>query len=195
MGDTEIDGGDTFEIEKHVHAINMGEASDCVIKIRWFVDCFSKVVRKTKVDVAKEYRKLIHFMKRMVLKIGSYGPIAYAGEEAVFKMMVYPTCTAWGRCLHRKKTGKSKDLQQIEERCVKVEKSVEDHKIPLKEMIQLADPMEEKTEEKWKHVKNFIKCFWAHTSKAHEESAAAARILRFLEVDEATNLTLINAAT
>ena len=57
--------------------------------------------------------------------------------------------------------------------------------------------MEEETEEKWKHVRDLIKRFWAHTSKAHEESAAVASILRILadEVDEVMYLTLINAGT
>ena len=45
--------------------------------------------------MVKEYRKLIHFMKEMVLKIGSYGPIEHADEEAVFKMIGDPMCTAW----------------------------------------------------------------------------------------------------
>ena len=122
-----------------MHAINLQEAGDYVIQIRQFVECFSKVIRKAKVDVAKEYRKLIHFMKEMVLKIRSYGPIEHADEEAVFRMIVDPTCTAWRRSLHRVKTGNSKDLQQIKERRVRVQKSVEDHEIPPKEeLIQMA---------------------------------------------------------
>ena len=75
---------------------------------------------------------------------------------------------------------------------------VEECEIPPKEeMIQIAGPMEEETEEKRKHVRDLIKRFWAHTSKAHEESAAAASILRILtdEVDEVMYLTLINAGT
>ena len=57
--------------------------------------------------------------------------------------------------------------------------------------------MEEESEEKWKHVKDLIKRFWAHTAKAHEESVVVASILRLLadEVDEAMYLTLINAGT
>ena len=111
-----MDEEDTFKVEKHVHMINLQEASDYVVDIRRFVSCFRKVVRKSKVDVPREYRKLIHFMREMVLKIGSYSPVEYADEEAVFKTIVDPTCTAWRRALHSAKTGNSKDLQRIEER-------------------------------------------------------------------------------
>ena len=124
MEDADIDEEDTFEIEKH--AINLQQAGDYVIEIRKFVECFSKVVRKVKVDVAKEYRKLIHFMKEMVLKIRSYGPIEHADEEAVFKTIVDPTCTEWRCTLHGAKIGNSKELQRIKDRRLKVEKLVED---------------------------------------------------------------------
>ena len=80
------------------------------------MDCFLKVIRKAKTDVAKEYRKLIHFMKEMVLKIGSYGPIEHANEEAVYKTIIDPTCTAWRQSLHGAKARSSKELQRIEER-------------------------------------------------------------------------------
>ena len=93
--DTYLDDEETFEIEKHVHAINLKEAGDYVVEIRCFVSCFAKVVRKVKTDIAREYRKRIHYMREMVLKIGCYGPIEHADEEAVFKTIVDPTCTAW----------------------------------------------------------------------------------------------------
>ena len=59
---TYLDDEETFEIEKHVHAINLQEAGDYVVEIRCFVSCFAKVVRKAKTDIAREYRKLIHYM-------------------------------------------------------------------------------------------------------------------------------------
>ena len=52
--DAELDEEDTFEIEKHVHAINLQEAGDYVVEIQHFVSCFGKVVRKSKVDVPRE---------------------------------------------------------------------------------------------------------------------------------------------
>ena len=60
--DAKLDEEETFEIEKHIHAINLKEAGDYVVIIRRYVECFGKVVRKAKGDVAREYRKLIHFM-------------------------------------------------------------------------------------------------------------------------------------
>ena len=68
--DAELDEEDTFDIEKHVHAINLQEAGDYVVEIHHFVTCFGKVVRKSRADVAHEYRKLKHYMHEMVLKIG-----------------------------------------------------------------------------------------------------------------------------
>ena len=60
--DTYLDDEETFEIEKHVHPINLQEAGDYVVEIRRFVSCFAKVVQKVKAHIAREYRKLIHYM-------------------------------------------------------------------------------------------------------------------------------------
>ena len=142
------------------------------------MECFGKVVRKAKRDVAREYRKLIHFMREMVLKIGAYGPVEHTHDEAVYRTIVDPTCTAWCRAMHGAKTGNSKDIQRVEEKCLKVQKSVEECEIPPKEeMIDIAGQMEERKAEDRKHVRDLIKRYWAHTSKAHEEAAAAAGIL------------------
>ena len=142
------------------------------------MECFGKVVRKVKRDVAREYRKLIHFMREMVLKIGAYGLVEHADEEAVYQTIVDPTCTAWRRVMHGAKTGNSKDIQRVEEKCLKVQKSVEELEIPPKEeMMDIAGQMEECTAEDRKHVRDLIKHYWVHTSKAHEEAAAAASIL------------------
>ena len=165
--DAELDEEDMFKIEKHVHAINLQEAANYVVEIQRFVSCFGKVVE-------------------------------HADEEAVFKTIVDPTCTAWRRALHDAKSGNSKDLQRIEERWIAVMKSTEERQILSKEeMIDLARPMQQSSEEQKKHVKDLIKRYWAHTSRAHEEAAAAASILRLLadEVDEAMYMALINAGT
>ena len=187
-----------FEIEKHVHAINLQEAGDYVVEIRRFVSCFAKVVWKAKTDIAREYRKLIHYMREMVLKIGCYGPIEHADEEAVFKTIVDLTCTAWQRVMHRAKTGNTKDLQWIEEMRIKIQKSTEDREIPPKEdMVEIAGEMENRTPEDRQHVKDLIKHYWAHTTRAHKEAAVAASILKLLadEVDETTYMALITAGT
>ena len=46
--DTYLDDEETFEIEKHMHAINLQEAGDYVVEIHCFVSCFAKVVQKAK---------------------------------------------------------------------------------------------------------------------------------------------------
>ena len=156
---------ETFEIEKHVHTINLQEAGAYVVEIRRFVSCFAKVVRKAKTDVAREYRKLIHYMREMVLSTGCYGPIEHADEEAVFKTILDPSCTAWRRAMHGAKTGNSKDLQRIEEKRVKVLKATEDREIPPeKDLADIAGTMENRTPEDRQHVKDMIKHYWAHTA-------------------------------
>ena len=109
-----------------------------------------------------------------------------------------PTCTAWRRALHGAKMGNYKDLQRIEERRINVMKLMEDHEISSKEeMMDLARPMEESLEEQKKHVKDLIKRYWVHTSRAHEEATAAASFLQLLadEVDMDTYTALINTGT
>ena len=196
--DVELDEEEMFEIEKHVHAINLQEASDYVVEIRHFVECFGKVFRKAKRDVAREYRKLIHFIREMVLKIGAYGLVEHADEEAIYRTIVNPMCMVWHRAMHGVKTGSSKAIQRVEEKHLKVQKLVEEHKIqPKQEMVDLAGLMEEHMAEHKQHVKDLIKCYWAHTAKAHEEASAAASILRLLadEVDEQTYVALLNVGT
>ena len=134
----------------------------------------------------------------MVLKIGCYRPIEHADEEAVFKTIVDPTCTAWRRAMHGAKTGNAKDLQWIEDMRIKIQKSTEDHEIlPKEDMVEIAGEMENRTLEDRQHVKDLIKRYWVHTTRAHKEAAAAASILRLLadEVDETTYMALIMAGT
>ena len=196
--DTYLDDKETFEIKKHVHAINLQEVGDYVVEICRFVSCFAKVVRKAKTDIAREYRKLIHYMREMVLKIGCYRSIEHADEEAVFETIVDPTCTAWRRAMHGAKTGNAKDLQRIEDMRIKIQKSTEDCEIPSKEeMVEIAGEMEKHMPEDRKHMKELIKRYWTHTTRAHEEAAVVDSILKLLadEVDEVTYMTLITAGT
>ena len=146
--DTYLDDEEMFEIEKHVHAINLQEAGDYMVEIRHFMSCFAKVMRKAKRDIIREYRKLIHYMRELVFKIGCYGPIEHADEEAIFKTIVDPSCTAWQRAMHGAKTGNTKDLQWIEEARIRAQKLTEDCEIPPKEdMLEIAGEMENRTPE------------------------------------------------
>ena len=101
----------------------------------------------------------------MVLKIGCYGPVEHADEETVFKTIADPTCTAWQRAMHGAKMGNAKDLQQIEDMRIKIQKSTEDGKIPPKEdMVEIAGKKENRMPEDRQHVKDLIKRYWAHTT-------------------------------
>ena len=40
--DTFLDDEEMFEIEKHVHTINLQEAGDYIVEICCFVNCFGK---------------------------------------------------------------------------------------------------------------------------------------------------------
>ena len=94
----------------------------------------------------------------MVLKIGSYSPVEHADEEAVFRMIVDPTFTAWRRVLYGAKTGNAKDIQRIEEKWISVFKTLEERKILSKEkMVEMAGEMEESSEERKKHVRDLTK--------------------------------------
>ena len=105
-------------------------------------------------------------MREMFLKIGCYGPIEHADEEAVFKSIIDPTCTAWQRAMHGAKTGNAKDLQWIEDMRLRVQKSTEGRKIlPKEEMVEIAGEMEKRTPEDRQHVKDLIKCYWTHKKK------------------------------
>ena len=114
--DQEIDDEDTFEVKKHVHAINFEEARDYLVAMNWYMETFSKIVRRGKEDVAREYKKLIKFVKLMIEKLGAYSPFEAADTEAVFEMMMDPQCVAWRRAQHGTKTGNSREILPVEEK-------------------------------------------------------------------------------
>ena len=94
--DEEIDDDeDTFEVEKHIHAVNFDEAGDYLVAMNRYMEAFSKIVHRGKDDIAREYKKLIRFVKLMVENLGAYSPIGAADMEAVFDMIVDPQCIAW----------------------------------------------------------------------------------------------------
>ena len=70
--------------------------------------------------------------------------------------------------MHGAKTGNSKDLQQIEEARIRIQKTVEDREIPLKDdMMEMAGEMENRMPENRQHIKDLIKCYWVHTARVH----------------------------
>ena len=114
--DQEMDDEDTFEVEKHVHALNFEEAGDYLVAMNRYMEAFSKIVRRGKENVAKEYKKLIKFVKPMIKKLEAYSPIEAVDTDAVFEMVVEPQCVAWRRAQHGTKTGNSKEILRVEEK-------------------------------------------------------------------------------
>ena len=70
--DQDIEDDDMFEVEKHIHAINIVEAGDYLVTMRRYMEAFERIVRRGKSDVPREYKKLIHFVKLMIVKLGVY---------------------------------------------------------------------------------------------------------------------------
>ena len=114
--DQDMDDEDTFEVEKHVHALNFEEAGDYLVSMNRYMEAFSKIVRQGKEDVAREYKRLIKFVKLMIEKLGAYSPIEAADVETVFETVVDPQRVAWRRAQHGMKIGNSKEILQVEEK-------------------------------------------------------------------------------
>ena len=174
--DQEIDDEDTFEVEKHVHALNFEEAGDYLIVMNRYMEAFSKIVRRGKEDVPREYKKLIKFVKLMVEKLGAYSPIEAADMEAVFEMVVDPQCVAWQRTQQGTKTGNSKKILRVEEKWWKVERSIEEREISPDEQVKMfADTMTVKSRTERADVIQMIKCYFGHVARAHEEAASGGK--------------------
>ena len=60
-----------------------------------YMEAFAKIVRRGKEDIAREYKKLIKFVKLMIEKLGAYSPIEAVDTDAVFDTIVDPQCIAW----------------------------------------------------------------------------------------------------
>ena len=93
--DQEMDDEDMFEVEKHVHAVNFDEAGNYLMAMNRYMEAFAKIVRRRKDDIAREYKKLIKFVKLMIEELGEYSPIEAVGMDVVFDTIVDPQCIAW----------------------------------------------------------------------------------------------------
>ena len=196
--DQEMEEEDTFEVEKHVHAVNFEEAGEYLVAMNRYMEAFAKIVRRGKEDTKREYKKLIKFVKLMVEKLGAYSPIESADTEAVFETIVDPQCIAWRRVLHGTKTGNSKEIQRVEERRWKIERMDEERQIdPEEEVKTFADTMQIKSKSGRADVIQMIKRYFGHVAKAHEEAGCAARMAQLLidEVDENTWLQIVANGT
>ena len=196
--DQEMDEEDTFEVEKHMHAVNFEEAGEYLVVMNRYMEAFTKIVRWGKDDTKREYKKLIKFVKLMVEKLGAYSPIEAADTDAVFETIIDPQCVAWRRALHGTKTGNSKEIQRVEEKRWKVERMDEEREIdPEAEVKMFADTMQVKSKSGRADVIQMIKRYFGHVAKAHEEAGCAARMAQLLvdEVDENTWLQIVSNST
>ena len=98
--DQDIEDDNTFEVEKHIHAINIVEAGDYLVAMRRYMEAFERIIHRGKSDVPREYKKLIHFVKLMIDKLGAYSLNKAGDVDAVYDMIVDPQCVAWWRALH-----------------------------------------------------------------------------------------------
>ena len=196
--DQEIEDEDTFEVEKHVHNLNFEEAGDYLVSMNRYMEAFSKIVRRGKEDVAREYKKLIKFVKLMIEKLGAYSPNEAADMEAVFEMVVDPQCVAWRRAQHGTKTGNSKEILRVEEKRWKVERLIEEHEISPDEQVKtFAETMTVKSKTERADVVRLIKRYFGHVAKVHEETAAVAKIAQELvdEIDKNSWLQIVSNGT
>ena len=79
---------------------------------------------------------MICFVKLMVEKLGDYSPIEAADIEAVHETIIDPQCVAWRCALHGTKTGNSKEIMRDEEKCWKVERTIEERELMGEEEVQ-----------------------------------------------------------
>ena len=134
----------------------------------------------------------------MIEKLGAYSPIAATDTKAVFETVVDPQCVAWWTAQHGTKTGNSKEILQVKEKCWKVERSIEEPEISPEEQVKtFADMMTVKSKTERVNVIHMIKRYFGHMAKAHEEVASAARIAQELvdEVDENLWLQIVSNGT
>ena len=128
-----------------MHTVNFDEAGDYLMALNQYMEAFAKIIRRGKDDMAREYKKLIKFVKLMIEELGAYSPIEAADTDVVFDTIVDPQCIAWRRALHGTKTGNSKEILRVEEKRWKVERSIAEREIsPEEEVKTFADTMQVK---------------------------------------------------
>ena len=163
-----------------------------------YMEAFTKIVRRGKEDMAREYKKLIKFVKLMIEELGAHSPIEAADTDAVFDTIIDPQCIAWRGALHGTKTGNSKGILRVEEKRWKVEKSIEEREISPDEQVQtFADTIKVKSKTDRAEVVRMVKHYFGHVARAHEEAALAARIAQELvdKVDENSWLQIVSNGT
>ena len=105
--------GDTFQVEKHSHALN---------------------------NMEQHYKTFVLILKDAVEKMGSYAPIEGCKDmDVVVKMVIDVKCMAWKKAMQGVKMGSSKMIMKIEEKKEGVIQAIEDRDVPM-EPEQMVDP-------------------------------------------------------
>ena len=189
---------DTFQVEKHLHALNFAEVGEFVVWVHGELQELQRRVRKGK-DMEEHYKTFVINLKDGIVQVGSYAPIEVADVEGVMKTMVDPSCMAWKKLMQGVKTGDSKSIMRTEEKRAAIIRMIEDRDIPLEDDTEVVDleQMKNTMKEEKMEVKRMLWKFWTHVSKAHEEAACAAGELARLSMvlDEDDYFKVVQAGT
>ena len=183
------DEEETFQVQKHSHALNFLEAGEFVVWVRGELQELQRAVCKGK-DMDTHNKTSVTILKDAIVKMGSWGPIAGADMDAVVKTVIDVNCMAWKKAMQGVKTGNSKTIMKIEEKREGMIRVIEDRDILMEDDTEVVDPnkIEGKSEEEKKEIKRMLRKFWGHVEKAHEEVACAAgelsRLSMVLEPDD-----------
>ena len=151
------DEEETFQVQKHSHALNFSEAGEIVVWVRGKLQELQRAVRKGK-DMDVHYKTFVTILKDAIVKMGSWGPIAAADVDAIVKTVIDVNCTAWKKAMQGIKTGNSETIMKIEEKREGMIRVIEDRDIPMEDDMAVvdADKIEGKTEEEKKEIKRML---------------------------------------
>ena len=151
------DEEETFQVQKHSHALNFSEAGEFVVWVRGELQELQRAVRKGK-DMDVHYKTFVTILKDAIVKMGSWGPIAGADVDAIVKTVIDVNCTAWKKAMQGVKTGNSETIMKIEEKREGMIRVIEDRDIPMEDDMAVVDgdKIEGKTEEEKKEIKRML---------------------------------------
>ena len=148
---------DTFQVEKHLHALNFAEAGEFVVWVHGELREMQRKVRKGK-DMEEHYKTFVINLKDGIVQVGSYAPIEAADVEGVMKTVVDPSCMAWKKAMQGVKTRDSKSIMRMEEKRAGIIRTIEDRDIPMEDDTEVVDPeqMKNKMQEEKMEVKRML---------------------------------------
>ena len=166
---------DTFQVEKHSHALNFTEAGEFMVWVHGELQELQRKVQKGK-DMEEHYKMFLMNLKDGIVQVRSYSPIGVVDVEGVMKTVVDPSCMAWKKVMQGVKTSDSKSIMKTEEKRVGIIRMIEDRDIPLEDNTGVVDleQIKNKMQAEKMEVKCTLRKFWTHVSKAHEKAACAA---------------------